>query len=117
MPPVDTEAQGEAIFSFADDATAFDYTLIAANVEDVFAANIRRAPDGINGPVGVTLFQGDPISIGRVLVEGVVTTPDEDNGCGWNDMGDILTAFESGFACVNVETIAHPAGEIRGQIR
>lgn len=117
VPPVDTRARGQATFQFADDAATLDYTLIVANIEDIVAAHIHCAPDGVNGPVGVTLFSGEAVSSDGVLSEGMVTEPDADNGCNWNDVGDILTAVENGYAYVNVHTLAHPTGEIRGQIR
>lgn len=117
VPPVETDAQGEATFAFTDDATVLNFRLLVANIEDVVAAHIHCAPDGVNGPVGVTLFSGGPVSPDGVLAEGTAAAPDASNACNWEDVGDVLTAIENGYAYVNVHTLAHPPGEIRGQIR
>lgn len=117
VPPVDTNAQGQAIFEFDDDLTELSFKLVVANVEDVVAAHVHCAPDGVNGPVGVTLFGGGPVSPDGVLAEGTVTGPDPGNACGWTDLADVHDAMVAGDAYVNVHTLAHPAGEIRGQIR
>lgn len=117
VPPVETNAQGQATFRFDDAVSELDYRLNVANIEDVTAAHIHCAPDGVNGPVGVTLFSGDPVSPDGILAEGTVTEPDADNGCGWSSLEDVLNAIQASEAYVNVHTLAHPAGEIRGQIR
>jgi glucose/arabinose dehydrogenase len=117
VPPVETQAQGEATFKFAADASSVDYRLMVANIDGVFASHIHCAPDGVNGPVGVTLFSGGPISPDGVLADGTLTMTDEGNDCGWSSMAEVAAAVESGNAYVNVHTLAHPPGEIRGQIQ
>jgi glucose/arabinose dehydrogenase len=117
VPPVETNAQGQATFEFDEESTELEFELRVANIEDVVAAHVHCAPDGVNGPVGVTLFSGGPVSPDGLLAEGTVEEPDEDNGCGWEDLEDVRSAMENGYAYVNVHTQAHPAGEIRGQVR
>jgi len=129
VPPRDTNAAGVATFKFNKDGTAFDYKLIAANIENVFAAHIHCAPAGVNGPIGVTLFIGSPAS-GRfdgVLAGATVTAPNAGNTCGWETVADVLAAIESGNTYVNVHTNDgidppntgagdFPGGELRGQV-
>ena len=117
VQPVDTQAQGQATFQFNREVTEMDFDLQVANIEDVVAAHIHCAPIGVNGPVGVTLFNGGPISPNGILAQGTVTAPDEGNGCDWTSLQEVLTAIRNGFGYVNVHTLSHPAGEIRGQIR
>ena len=117
VPPVETNAQGQVKFRFDEAGDELQYKLIVANIEDVVAAHIHCAPAGKNGPVGVTLFSGGPTSDPGTLAEGTITEPDDGNGCGWETLGDVLEAMRSGDAYVNVHTVAHPPGEIRGQIR
>lgn len=117
VPPVETTAQGQALVEFDEDVTAFDYTVIVASIDDVVAAHVHCAPDGVNGPVGVTLFEGGPVSPNGALAEGTVTEPDAGNGCGWESVGDVYDAIRDGDAYVNVHTVANPGGEIRGQLR
>lgn len=115
VPPVDTRGTGAA--TFRDRADGLEYRLNVANLENVMAAHIHCASTGMNGPVGVTLFSDGPVSDPGTLAAGTITAPDAGNGCGWEDLDDVVTALESGDTYVNVHTQAHPGGEIRGQIR
>lgn len=116
VPPVDTDAQGQATFQLDRAGEGMDYRLIVANIEDVVAAHVHCAPPGANGPVGVTLFSGGPTGEPGVLAEGTVTGPDDGNGCGWETLADTVEAMRNGDTYVNVHTVEHPPGEIRGQI-
>ena len=117
VPPVDTRAQGQATFHVDGAMSRMDFKLIVANIEDVVAAHIHCAPVGVNGPVGVTLFAGGPVSPDGVLAEGSIVEPDEGNACGWTTLEQVVQAIRFDLAYVNVHTLAHPPGEIRGQIR
>jgi len=116
VPPVDTSAQGQATFQFYDESGELDFLLIVANIENVVAAHIHCAPIGVNGPVGVTLFSGGPVTVNGILVEGTITAPDAGNTCGWSNIDAVVEAMRDGDTYVNVHTNAHPGGEIRGQI-
>jgi hypothetical protein len=128
VPPRDTGARGVATFQLNAEGTELGFRLVVANIENVFAAHIHCEAAGVNGPIGVTLFMGDPASgpVNGVLAAGSVTAPDPDNGCGWLDLDDVVTALESGDTYVNVHTNDgveppntgpgdFPGGEIRGQ--
>lgn len=117
VPPVDTQAQGQATFGASQDESEISFKLKVANIEDVVAAHIHCAPAGVNGPVGVTLFSGGPVSPDGSLAEGTITAPDPGNGCSWSNLEAVLGAIRNGNAYVNVHTLANPAGEIRGQIQ
>ena len=129
VPPRDTGARGVAIFRLNAAGSELGLRLIAANIENVFAAHIHCGVAGVSGPIGVTLFMGAPGG-GRtdgVLAAGSVTAPDPDNACGWTDLAAVVAALESGNAYVNVHTNYgvdppnsgpgdFPGGEIRGQV-
>jgi hypothetical protein len=67
--------------------------------------------------VGVTLFSDGPVpAVNGILVEGVIAETDAGNACGWQSVADLVAAMQVGEAYVNVQTLAHPSGEIRGQI-
>ncbi|MBK8902331.1 MAG: PQQ-dependent sugar dehydrogenase [Anaerolineaceae bacterium] len=117
VPPVDTDAEGIATFQTNAAETAVRYELRVRNIEDVLAAHIHCAPVGENGPVGVTLFSGGPVTVQGVLARGTITSPDPGNSCGWITVADVVAALRSGDTYVNVHTAAHPPGEIRGQIK
>ena len=113
--PVDTNARGVATFKLREEGLAF--TVNVASIEDVIFAHIHCAAVGVNGPIGVTLFHGGPVDVNGTLAEGTITAPDSGNACGWSDLDAVVAALESGDAYVNVHTTAHPAGEIRGQVK
>lgn len=116
VPPVKSEASGLALFRFNRTLERLDYKLAVFDIQDVFAAHIHCAPAGANGPVGVTLFMGGPVSPDGLLARARVTAPDEGNNCGWETLADVYEALKAGNGYVNVHTLAHPSGEIRGQI-
>ena len=62
--PLDSNAQGQAIFHIADDGLSFDYKLIASNIENIVQAHIHCGPSGVNGPIVVWLFPSpeDPVN-------------------------------------------------------
>jgi hypothetical protein len=115
VPPVDTRAQGQVLLKV--DEEGLHYTLIVANIEDVVAAHIHCGEAGVNGPVGVTLFGGSPVSSNGILAQGTIDAPDAGNACGWTDIEDVVSAILNGEAYVNVHTLGNPSGEIRGQLR
>lgn len=115
VPAVDTNAQGQV--KLQENHGELSYKLIVANIDDVVAAHIHCAPEGVNGPVGVTLFSDGPTSQPGVLAQGTATAPDDGNGCGWESIGDVVDAIEAGDAYVNVHTLANLGGEVRGQLR
>lgn len=114
VPPVTTNATGTGAFTLNRSETRLSYALNARNLEDITAVHIHCGSVDTNGPVGVTLLSGEPIT--RRLLLGNITTPDADNSCGWTDLDSVVTAIRSGDAYVNVHTVAHPSGEIRGQL-
>jgi hypothetical protein len=130
VPARDTQAVGVATFKLGEDGTALAFKLNVANLDNAFAAHIHCGAVGVNGPVGVTLFMGDPAGgvVNGTLAEGSITAPDLGNGCGWTDLAAVLAALRSGATYVNVHTndgVAppntgpgdFPGGEIRGQVR
>jgi len=117
VPPVETEASGEATIEIEDDGEELSYEVTVSDIENVVAAHIHCGRTGVNGPVGVTLYDGDPVSDDGVLTDGTITEPDDDNDCGWETLDDVVAAMRGNRAYVNVHTQANPAGEIRGLIR
>lgn len=118
-PPVDSDATGQAIVKLRSGDLSFK--LIVANIEDAFVAHIHCGAEEANGPPGVTLFSGGPTSDSGILAQGEITAPDPGpletgNPCGWEDLDDVIAAIRSGDTYVNVHTLDHTGGEIRGQL-
>lgn len=120
--PVDTNAQGQAMFKLSKDGESLAFKLVAANIEDVLMAHIHLAPAGSNGNIVVWLYPDGPppqLIEGRfsgVLAEGVITADDLVNDLAGQDLSALLDAIQAGNTYVNVHTTANPGGEIRGQI-
>ena len=120
VPANDSRAQGQAIFQLGPDGLA--YKLIVANIENVLQAHIHMAPAGSNGPVVAFLYPPAPpaqLIPGRVqgvLEKGTVTADDLRGPLAGQGIEALMEAIRSGNAYVNVHTLQHPPGEIRGQI-
>ncbi len=105
VPPVtSTNAAGIAKFTLVTTDT-LDYRVDVADIISITAAHIHKGAMGVNGGVRFPLYggsgafgPGNPLT-GTVMLAG-------------QDWVDLLT----GFFYVNVHTLAHGGGEIRGQI-
>ena len=123
VPPVDTKAVGEFVMKLSDDRQSISFRLIASNIIDVNQAHIhRRAPGALTGGVVVWLYPAasPPVLIpGRssgVLSEGTFTSANFVGFMAGKTMAEFLTEVAAGRTYANVHTVAHPAGEIRGDI-
>jgi hypothetical protein len=122
VPPRDTQAQGQAIFTLNEDGTELSYKLIVANIDDVTQAHIHRAPAGVNGGIVVWLYPPAPplqLIPGRsqgTLGEGVITDAEVIGSLAADGLEGLLDETRAGNAYVNVHTLEFPGGEIRGQL-
>jgi hypothetical protein len=119
VPPVDSDAKGAAIFRTSNDGTELNYKLVVANIEDVTAAHIHLAPRGENGDIVAFLFDPETPTEGRtngVLAEGTITSEDLVGPLAEATLSELIDEMEAGNTYVNVHTVEHPSGEIRGQI-
>ena len=118
VPAVVTGAQGEAKFKISDDGLSIEYKLIVANIEDVEQAHIHLAPAGVNGPVVAFLFGfvAGGVDVNGELASGTIVAGDLVGPLAGRPLSELITAIESGGAYVNVHTVAHKGGEIRGQL-
>jgi len=116
--PVETRAQGEAIFNLNKEGSALFFKLIVANIEDVTAAHIHMAPKDANGPVvvGLVTMAPDPGRRQGVLAKGMITEADLVGPLAGESFDELIKAMAEGNTYVNVHTLAHPGGEVRGQI-
>ena len=121
-PPVQTLAQGQAIFMLSKDGQTLHYKLIAANIENITQAHIHLGPKGVNGPIVLWLYPSAPPAVlipGRfdgVLAEGDVTAANLVGLLAGHSLSDLIDEMETGNAYVNIHTTQNPVGEIRGQI-
>ena len=118
VPAVVTGAQGEATFKIADDGLSIEYKLNISTMEAVVQAHIHIGPADGTGPVVVFLFgpvAGGVDASGR-LASGTITAANLIGPLTLHPLSDLIAEIESGNAYVNVHTVAHATGEIRGQL-
>ncbi|MFQ5341158.1 MAG: CHRD domain-containing protein [Anaerolineae bacterium] len=105
VPPVTTNASGQATFNLDPSLANVSFVVTVADIQNITATHIHRAPVGQNGPVVHTLFDGSGTFDATHPLAGNVTLSA-------TDLADLL----GGLHYVNVHTTQHPAGEIRGQL-
>jgi CHRD domain len=118
VPAVVTGAQGQATFKLSADGQSITYKLNVANIEDVTQAHIHLAAPGVNGPIVTFLFGLVPggVDVNGRLASGSIEAGDLINSLAGQPLSALIAAIENGGAYVNVHTVAHPSGEIRGQL-
>jgi hypothetical protein len=118
VPAVVTGAQGQATFKLSADGESLTYKLNVSRMDDVVQAHIHVGPADGTGPVVTFLFgpvAGGVDSAGR-LAAGSIEATDLIGPLAGQPLSELLDEIESGNAYVNVHTVAHPTGEIRGQL-
>jgi hypothetical protein len=122
VPPVTTQAQGQAIFKVSPDGTTIHYKIITSNIENVLMAHIHLASAGVNGPIVAWLYPSTPPAVlipdrtDGVLMEGTITASDLVGPLAGHSLSDLINEMTAGNTYVNVHTSQNPGGEIRGQI-
>ena len=105
VPPVITDATGQGRFTFDAGTSTLHYYVAVADIDNVTASHIHKAPVGVNGPIIFPLYMG-----------GGTFDPDHPVGGGVALGAEHLVDLLTGYYYVNVHTTDHPSGEIRGQI-
>ncbi|MFO7537398.1 MAG: CHRD domain-containing protein [Chloroflexota bacterium] len=111
VPPVDTDASGNAVLALTPDTGTLYYRLMVSDIMTITQAHIHLAPMGQNGGVVHWLYD----VTGQMGPGGDF---DPDNPVAGSLTLTTTEVFDliAGDYYINVHTTAHPAGEIRGQI-
>ena len=125
VPPVTTTATGQAVFQLNSIGTELSFRLIVANIDDVTQAHIHCGAGGVIGPVVAFLYGFGPVvSPNGILAQGTLSAgnvipapPSSDCPGGIANFAQLIAKMQSSDAYVNVHTLAHPGGEVRGQVR
>lgn len=140
--PVETVAQGQAVFQLSPDGMSLDYRLIVANLTNVFMAHIHLAPAGANGPIVAWLYPDEAFQLpppgppdswiegpfSGVLATGTITADDLTGPLSGQPLSALVDEIQAANTYVNVHTSDFenppntgpgdfPGGEIRGQIK
>lgn len=116
VPPVDTQAMGEAIFvPIQPTNETIDFYVNATGIQAVTQAHIHSGSPGENGPIVVTLFTLNPVQNG-VSINGSIAANNLEGPMQGKTMAELMDAIKSNTTYVNVHTEQNPNGEIRGQL-
>jgi hypothetical protein len=120
VPPVDTQAIGEAIFvPIQPTNETIDFYINATGIQAVTQAHIHSGAQGENGPIVVTLFTFDPTQNpdqNGFTINGNITAINLEGPMQGKNTSDLISAMKNGSTYVNVHTEQNPNGEIRGQL-
>ncbi len=118
VPPVETDARGEAFFKLSQDELSLKFKLDLFDIEDVVAAHLHIGAKGTNGPVVAFLFGPitNPVSIECATLTGTITQEDLVGPLAGQTLGTLVNEIISGNIYINVHTVQYPNGEIRGQL-
>ncbi len=118
VPPVETDARGEAFFKLSRDELSLKFKLDLFDIEGVVAAHLHIGAKGTNGPVVAFLFGPitNPVSIECATLTGMITQEDLVGPLAGQTLGTLINEIISGNIYINVHTVQHPNGEIRGQL-
>ncbi|MBJ7950093.1 MULTISPECIES: CHRD domain-containing protein [Bacillus cereus group] len=114
VPPVETDARGQAFFKLSRDELGLKFKLELFDIENVVVAHLHLGAKGTNGPVVAFLFGPitNPVSIECATFTGIITQEDLVGPL----TGQTLDALVNEIIYINVHTVQHPNGEIRGQL-
>lgn len=119
VPPIATATTGDVRIEFNDDFTAATFTLTVNDGVRVQQAHIHCAALGVNGPIVVFLagFHAPGWDVDGKWIDHVQFTNANivNTACG-STLAALAQSMEDGRTYANVHTVAHPGGEIRGQI-
>ncbi|MGD9674173.1 MAG: CHRD domain-containing protein [Candidatus Nitrosocosmicus sp.] len=116
VPPVDTQAVGEAILTQDLPLNqTMHYFVNVTGIEGVSQGHIHSGAEGENGPIVVTLFNFDSPQ-NEVLQYSNFTASNLEGPMQGKTMQDLIAALKNGTTYINVHTEQNPNGEIRGQL-
>lgn len=114
VPPVQTNATGMAdISSYTIAGDSITYSVNATNIKDVTAGHIHYGKQGENGPIVFTMFKYDPPR-NEVSESGKITADKLEGPLKGKHVSDLAFAGANGSLYMNIHTVEHPNGEIRG---
>jgi hypothetical protein len=127
VPPVDTETWGLFRIRFNDNFSAARFSVKVFNGTAITQAHLHCGPEGVNGPVVVFLAGNVPggFDVNGTLSSFTMTSANIAAvnadctaliGRDINTLAELAEAAADGLIYANVHSIAHPSGEVRGQL-
>lgn len=124
VPPVDTNAGGVATFAVGERDGVLHYTLLVQNAKNVTTARLHVGEPDENGPVVAWLYpapelRSPQLVAGRfdgVLAEGLITADDLLGRLENASIADLVDEMADDGTYVNVASVEHGTGLIRGNV-
>lgn len=119
VPPVPSTGVGVSVLSFDPTLTSLRVGLVVSNLRQAMVAHIHLGRPGENGPIVLFLFGPvSPMDIGAptVLTSQSFTATNLTGPLTGMPMSVLAQQMRAGNTYVNVHTVAHPNGEIRGPV-
>ena len=119
VPAVATDTAGRAEVLVSKDRKSAEYTLRVENGVRVTQSHFHCGPAGVNGPIIVFLagFHAPGWDVdGKWVDNATVTDANVVNPACGATLAEIFEQARAGNVYVNVHSVAHPAGEARGQL-
>ncbi|MDQ6723649.1 MAG: CHRD domain-containing protein [Thermoproteota archaeon] len=113
VPIVNTTATGVSEFKMLSKSVGFSVN--ATGIQGVTGGHIHLGKPGQNGPVVATLISS-PVATNKVAVSGKIVASALEGPLKGKKLTDLVSAMKKGNAYVNIHTVKHPNGEIRGDI-
>lgn len=121
VPQVTTDANGYMLLKVREDEQVIRYRLDVRNGMQITDAHLHCGAPGVNGPAVVDLYtptnptnlDGESI-VGRILPDDVMEHL-HDCDPGIRTLPHLVQAMREGKIYVNVHSVEHPSGLIRGQ--
>jgi hypothetical protein len=119
VPPVITDTTGKALLILNQAKTELEFQLHVNDGVRITQSHIHCAPVGVNGPIVVFLagrhdagldVDGKWVSNATITDTSIVNT-----ACG-ETLSELAESMRAGNTYVNVHSVAHPSGVIRGQV-
>lgn len=117
VPPVDTPASGMAMFKSTQDRIW--YLINVTGIDGVTVAQIHSGPHGENGPIVALLYRSNDVQVedlNGTLIQGNITENMLEGPYLGRPLSDLANGMQNNTTYVNVLTVEHANGEIRGQI-
>ena len=114
VPPIQTTATGQ--FRATQAGLGLEFTL-TAHGSSLTMAHIHSGAKGTNGPIIVTLYMAsDPAGVSDINISGAITPPML-QGAYAGKFTQFIQDMEAGKFYVNVHSVDHPDGVVRGQVQ
>ncbi len=118
VPAVATAAIGQARFDLNDAGTELAYQINVNGIKDVKGVQLCLTARGQTGPVVAelmtSLIQGE---VSGHLTAGTVTASSLRGPLKDKTLNALVAEIEAGRVHLNIGTVDHPKGEIRGQVK